>query len=245
MTIDSASWETVCGHNSGAFFHRDDLVDGHVGQSIDLAARPGDFQGFDLRALAQTEVNSRIAGRHVAHAAFGLLDVHEAFGSQLQRSADAVAIRFGADQQNFQPVIRVAAVVAQEFRIIAAIVDDDVDVAVVVEISGSKAAANDGTHEIWAERLGNFLELAFAQVAKHQQRLFVSDLAVIELHVVEHGAVQLQNVGPAVVVVIQKFHRNAAQQDGFVADAGAKGIVVEGSVSDCCGKDDSIRNRDE
>ena len=35
---------------------------------------------------------------------------------------------------------------------------------------------------------------------------------------------------PAVVVVIQKFHGDAAVEDGFVADAGAIRVVVEGSV---------------
>jgi hypothetical protein len=44
---------------------------------------------------------------------------------------------------------------------------------------------------------------------------------VIELNIVQHGAVELQDVVPAVVVIIQKFHGHAAQQDGLVADAGA------------------------
>ena len=53
---------------------------------------------------------------------------------------------------------------------------------------------------------------------------------MIELNVVEHGAVELQDIVPAVVVVVEKLHGDAAQQDGLVADAGAKGVVGEGPV---------------
>src|ERR1700693_4069817 len=152
------------------------------------------------------------------------------FSGQPQRSADAVAIGLGSDQQNLQPVIGVAAVVAKQRGIIAAIVGDDVDVAVVIVISGGQAATRDGPDDIGTERFRNFLEQAFAQIPKHEQRLLVRNFSVIEVHVVEHRTVQLQNVRPAVVVVIQKFHGYAAQQNRLVADAGMKSVVVEGAV---------------
>src|SRR5450631_615337 len=54
---------------------------------------------------------------------------------------------------------------------------------------------------------------------------------MVEIDVVQHGAVQLQDVGPAVIVVIQKFHGDAAQQNGLVSDAGAKRLVIESTVA--------------
>src|SRR5580658_1335874 len=66
--------------NPGTFFDGHNLVDGYVGQPVHLATRPGDFERFDFAALAQAKENSRIVGRHVAHAALCLLDVHEALG---------------------------------------------------------------------------------------------------------------------------------------------------------------------
>src|ERR1700733_13967512 len=66
--------------NPGTFFGGEDLVDGHVGQLLQLATRPGDFERFDFGAPAQAKENSWIVGRHVAHAALGLLDVHESLG---------------------------------------------------------------------------------------------------------------------------------------------------------------------
>src|SRR4029077_17736652 len=68
------------------------------------------------------------------------------------------------------------------------------------------------------------------QIAKHEQRLLVRNFAVVEPHVVKHGAVQLQDIGPAVVIVVEKLHRDAAQQNRFVSDAGAKRIVIEGAI---------------
>src|ERR1700726_3942692 len=66
-------------HNSRAFLHGDNFVDGHVGELLDLPARPGNFQRIDLGPLAQPEENARIACRHVAHAALGLLPMRNSF----------------------------------------------------------------------------------------------------------------------------------------------------------------------
>src|SRR5205807_7342735 len=110
------------------------------------------------------------------------------------------------------------------------IVDGDVDVAVIVEIGGGQAAAGDGTDEVRSQRVRDFFKLALSEIAKHQQRFLVRHFAVVEIHVIEHGAVQLQNIWPAIIVIIQKLHGNAAQQDGLVADPGAIGVIVEGSI---------------
>src|SRR5216684_6168099 len=95
-------------HDSCAFLYRDDFVGRHVGQFLHQTARPGDFEGIDSCALAEAEENARIACGHITHAAFGLFDVRNSFGGELQRRTDAVAIRFCADEQNLQPVIGVA-----------------------------------------------------------------------------------------------------------------------------------------
>src|SRR5579859_1284877 len=105
-------WKRV-GHDSSAFFYGDDSVDGHAGQFFNQPAGPSDFERIDFGAFAEAEKNARIACGHITHAALGLFDVGGTFGGELKGGADAVAIGFGADQQNLQPVIGVAAVVAQ------------------------------------------------------------------------------------------------------------------------------------
>src|ERR1700689_2155064 len=57
-------------HNSSAFFHRDDSVDGHIRQPIHLAAQPRNFKRIDLAPFSQPKMDPWIAGRHVAHPAF-------------------------------------------------------------------------------------------------------------------------------------------------------------------------------
>ncbi len=103
-------------------------------------------------------------------------------------------------------MIRISAVVAKDFRTIATNIHRDVKIAVVVEIGCGQAAAGDGADEIGTKRIGNFLELTLAEVTEHQQRLFVRDFTVIEGHVVDHCAVGLQDVWPAVVIVVHELH---------------------------------------
>ena len=73
--------------------------------------------------------------------------------------------------------------------------------------------------------------MPLAKVAEHQQGLFVGDLAVVKAHVVEHGAVQLQDVDPAVVVVVDELGRDPAKQPRLGADSGAIRGIGEGAVS--------------
>src|SRR6267143_2629281 len=143
----------VARHNSCALLDGDDPVDRHIRQSTHMPARPSDFQRLDLGSFPQTKMNPRIIRRHIAHSALGLLNVCDSLGGQLQRRAEPIAVGACTDQQNFQPVIGVPAIVAQKLRIIAAIVDGDVDVTVIVEISGGQAAADDGAHEIRTQRV--------------------------------------------------------------------------------------------
>src|ERR1700681_5002401 len=66
-------------HDSRAFFYRNNFVDRHAGELLDLPARPGYFQGIDLGPFAEPKENARIACRHVAHAALGLFDMRNSF----------------------------------------------------------------------------------------------------------------------------------------------------------------------
>src|ERR1700727_1566399 len=110
------------GNHARAFFDRDDGIDGYVCQLIDLAAGPGDYQRLDLGSLAQAKMNSRIAGRHIAASALGLLYMHEPFRSQFQYGAGAVPVGFRPDQVHLQPMIGIPSVIAQQLRRITAVV---------------------------------------------------------------------------------------------------------------------------
>ena len=54
--------------------------------------------------------------------------------------------------------------------------------------------------------------MSLPEVAVHQQRFFVGDFAVVEAHIVQHGSIELQDVRPSIVVVVEKLGGDAAQQ---------------------------------
>ena len=117
-------------------------------------------------------------------------------------------------------MIAVAAIVAIEQGGAAAVGDDDIEVAVVVEI-GDRGAA---THVLDAERRpafgGHIFELAAANVFVEQVALPVAELGVVEFHVVGDVAVGAEDVEVAVVVVVEEFGaerqgQKARLQSGF------------------------------
>jgi hypothetical protein len=129
------------------------VVDGHIGNPVHLATGPGDGELFNALACAQPEVDARIGSGHVAHSTLGLLDLPEPFCNQCQRGSDTVAVGARPHQFHFQPIIAVPSVVAQELRIISAVISHDVEVAVIVVIGYRQAVVladfnNDGWTDI-------------------------------------------------------------------------------------------------
>src|SRR5205085_5559325 len=57
-----------------------------------------------------------------------------------------------------------------------------------------------------------------------------SYFAVIKLNVIEHRAIQLQNIGPTVIVIVEKLCRHAAQEDGLVPNSGTKSLIIEAAI---------------
>ena len=66
--------------NADTFLDSDDAVNRRICELVDLSAGPCNRQRFDLGAFAETEVDARIAGGHVASAALALLHLYESFG---------------------------------------------------------------------------------------------------------------------------------------------------------------------
>ena len=175
-------------------------------------------------------MNARIACRHITRSAFGLLNMNKSLRGQFQGRADPVAIGLSADKEDFEPMVDVASIVAKKFRIIAANIDGNSHLPVVVEIRGGQAAPCNRPHEVGPQRLRRFLEMAFPQVMEHQHGFLVRNLAVVKTHVVQHGSIHLHNVGPAVVVIVEELGSDAAEQHRLDADSGAISRVGKSSV---------------
>src|SRR5215469_8826811 len=78
--------------NAYALLHRNDGVNRNAGKFVGTAAGPDYLKRVDPASLTEAEMNARIAGRHVTGAALRLIDLHHAFGRELENRADAVAV---------------------------------------------------------------------------------------------------------------------------------------------------------
>ena len=79
---------------------------------------------------AEAEIDARILGGHVAHAAFGLIVACEITGGDFQAGAGAVAIAFYADKADAEPMIfagggRSGAVVAEKLRVLTVVIHQE------------------------------------------------------------------------------------------------------------------------
>src|SRR6266536_3682056 len=122
--------------------------------------------------------------RLITHPAFALVIQFQVAGSDRNSRDDTVTIGLGADQQDFQPVVGIAALVAQELRSLPAIVHKNVEIAVVIEIAYRGAAADARQEKIGAELVADVFKYAAAGVAKHEFRLRILCIGVIALDVV-------------------------------------------------------------
>src|SRR5207245_1526559 len=115
-----------------AFLDEDDLV------GLDV------FEGFeelDVFRFADAKVHAQIVLRKIAAAATHFVDLRmqtllaRKMRDTFDARADAAAIGFRADGFDFDPVVGGAGIATQQLRKIVDGVDDDVEVAVIVEVA--------------------------------------------------------------------------------------------------------------
>src|SRR6476469_2437143 len=106
----------------------------------------------------------RILRRLITHAAFALIVQNQISCSELHARADSVAIGLGPDQQNLQPVVRIAAIVAQKLRRLAIIADQNIELAIVVEIADRSTSAHARKCKVGPKLIADIFESAAASV---------------------------------------------------------------------------------
>src|SRR5262245_36787377 len=210
----------------GAFFDENDLARRHVIQGVDHAARPSRFDRLRLRRLAEAEMDAHVVLRVVAAAAANLVDPRPAVGFNLDPRANAVTVRFRADEFDRNPVVIRRRIRPQQNRKIVDRVDHDVDVAIVVEIAERASATGSRFDKRPADLLGDVFERALTLVLIEDFALRVAGLGGQLLDFGVDVAVDQEDVEPAVVVEI---HEPAApaEEARIDADAGGEGHVVE------------------
>src|SRR5581483_1558380 len=77
-----------------------------------------------------------------------LLDSGHA-GNALNTRADATAIRFGPNRPHFDPVIARSRVAAEELWNVIYAIDDNINIAIIIEIAKGAAASRSGRVDAW------------------------------------------------------------------------------------------------
>ena len=122
-------------------------------------------------------------------------------------------------------MIRVAPVIAQQLGSGAIVADENIEIAVVVEVSNGRATADFWRNEVRSELIANVLENSSAVVSEHKLWLGIVRVGVIALNVVEHVAIRHKEVARAVVVIVKEARAETAHVKGCVAELRAKGRV--------------------
>src|SRR5580692_8083741 len=137
-TLDACGF--LAGDNSRSFFDYDDLIALHGLDGFAEAAGPANLEiggGFG----AEAEVQARIVRRVKAGLAEDFLCLYLFSVAHEDAGSDGAAIGLGADEFYFEPVIVAADVVAEERRNFAHVDNENVEIAVVIEIAESTSAA--------------------------------------------------------------------------------------------------------
>src|SRR5271157_6161983 len=121
-------------YDAHAFLHRDDLITLEVGEFRRHPTRPKDLNHVDSGALSQPEVQAGILSGLITHAALSLIIENQISRRELDPSPHTITIRLRSDKKNLQPVIGVAAVVAEQLGRLAVVVHENVEVPIIVEI---------------------------------------------------------------------------------------------------------------
>src|SRR3954454_6953598 len=168
----------LAAQDAAEFVDREELTRGDVRQLLDRATGPLDFDGSGDGLGAQAEGESQVALRAVAGAAADAVPLLARLAFDADDGADAVAIRLRAHGADGEPVIAIAAVIAE--KVGGAVVggDEQVEVAVMVDVGVGGAASDDGAAEFGGHGRGGVFEFAFAGVAEEERGLPVLDLGL-------------------------------------------------------------------
>src|SRR5271157_1045947 len=156
-------------------------------------------------------------------------------GEAHQAGADSATVRLRPNGPNLDPIVVEFGVAAQELRAVVDGVNDDVNVAVVVEIAEGRAARRSRLGDARPRLQGNVGETAVVQILVQQFALGVSGFTFDLLDFGIDVAVADQNVGPAVVLHVEKTAapaqklgvRAQTRREGDVFETGPALVVIE------------------
>src|SRR5262245_9189126 len=225
ILMEASLSELLLARDARTFGHVDQPVNRHTLQLFDLSQRPTDLE-IDRIHRSQPEVQAAVAHRQVGRLAQHFLRLYLPAIMHGYPRADRAAIRFHPGQLHLDPVVAAGDVITQQGRRLVLVVDEDVNIAIVVEIAKCKAAAGVGGLDSRTGLSDQFLEPGVTQVAEDHARSFERHRGELLLHLRINVTRHPEDVGVAVVVQVRDAGA-PTDEAGLHGEARAHGHVAE------------------
>src|SRR2546428_11736936 len=149
-----------------------------------MPTRPVNFKPVHFDCLPKPEVYSQMVLGGITAAAASFVDLLVVAGNAFDAGADAAAVRARAEGADLEPVVGLVfpvpllpfRIAAQQLRDIVYGINNDIHVAVVIEIPKGTTAGRDRLEDGSAEFFREVLELSGPQVVIDNPRLAVQDV---------------------------------------------------------------------
>ena len=199
---------TILRDNSFSFSAVVGAARGKILEFFRLAAGPIDHDAIDAVALFHAESDRQFRLRQIARAAF-----HHARLTQCRRKdadccADRVAIGFCSRELETDAAVPGELIVAIEVSGTVVRGDQQIEIAVAIEVAIGQAASNFGLIEASADFRGDLAEISLAAVQEQLRRLGVSHIAANVANSFVDVSVGNGEVEPAVEIDIKKEQPN-------------------------------------
>src|SRR5260370_26452473 len=207
-----------------------DGIRGKIFKSFDQAAGPAHLHPINLCRSAEAEMDAHIVIGNVAGAAQHF--VNESARTRFHRNAgaDAVAVGFDPDCPKGDPVVRVARVVDKKRRRSVHVADDRGHAAIIPQVADRQTARRTYGRDRGPRGRGNIRERSVAIVVIQNPGLLEIAAEMLAIHFRVDVAVRQEQIGPAVVVEIEK--RDApAKVLRVEPESRGKGFIVERAVA--------------
>src|SRR5216683_2966269 len=213
-----------------AFLQRVDGIGGKVFKSLDQAAGPAHLHPINLCRSAEAEMDAHVVIGNVAGAAAHFVNKSARARFHGNASADAVAVGFDPNRPKGDPVVPVARVVDQKRRRSVHVADHRGHAAIIPQVADRQTARRTYGRDPGPRRRGNIREGSVAIVVIQNPGLLEIAAEMLAIHFRVDVAVGEEQIGPAVVVEIEK--RDApAEVLRVEPESRGKGFVVEGAVA--------------
>ena len=141
--------------------------------------------------------------------------------------SNPIAIAFRSDQFQLKPVVRVAAIIAVQMRGRVIVRDEDIQIAVAIEIAVGRSAGDQRLRE----NAGYILELASAGIVKQTRQLRILDLRLHRADFFFEMTVCREDIRPAIQIVIEKENTEGQVKKTGASDRRTRRLIGKQAVA--------------